>query len=213
MERDGLLTAVWIALFLAVSAWLGAWLFRGTGGQADTEKVLPERADSICLSGIAIRREEALSFGLSPVSSAPDGRRIPAGGAVACFSDGSTFAAPASCVYFADCDGYEYLSPEDGENITVSELSSLLALPPGDTGCCRIVTDYVWYYAAVTDGECALSEKKRYTLCFEGMGGTVPAQAVSVSEPLDGRRAILFRLTAGGDYLRLRKCECELRLQ
>ena len=175
-------------LFIAACAWTGAFLY---GALGRLPAALPAAAEERCvLRGIAIRRETRLA----PVPGAQDGRRLRCEG------------GPG--VYFADCDGYEALTPETAEALGPGALSALLDAPPGERTGARLVEDAAWYYAALLPAGAQIPEPGPCRLRFEGFADSVPARLLRVREE-NGETLLLFRLTEGGDYLRIRKIEAE----
>ena len=98
-----------VAVFLAVCAYAAAWLVNGLGGGVRKATVHGcEITESAAIEGVAVRTEEPLTV---PAGIA-DGARVPAG------ADG--FARPAVC--FLQADGYEYLTPDMLDGLTVESL-------------------------------------------------------------------------------------------
>ena len=198
-------------LFLAVCAWLGAFFY----SRAETPKTAviqyADATDSAKLRGIAVRSEQQLCFdrGMSP--TAEDGLRVAAGEVLAASADGSRLCCDSSSVFFSQSDGYEFLSPDMLSDLTVSSLSKLLASrPQTKRDSATLVADYVWYYAALTADSDALPREGDCRVLFEGFDQPVSARILLLSAPENGQRALLLRLTVGGDYLRLRKCGAQL---
>ena len=183
MDRNnGYTRLVAALLFITVCAYLGAALWRHSGG--DVSIVTAHEmtvTDTVVISGIAVRTETPFSCG------GVSGKRIPA-------SDNN----PAG-VYFDACDGFEYLSPE-----TVRDVAALITAEPQKTDSGRLVTDGAWYFAAECDTK--LEPGRGYEIQFDGAPYPVSARVCSS----DGTYAV-FRLNEGGDYfLSLRKCDAEL---
>lgn len=173
-------------LFLGLCAYLGAFLL-DTAQALQTQAVPAAAETQTALWGAAIRRERATA----PLPGAEDGKRLTGQG-----------------VYFAACDGYESLSPEDLESLSPAVLRRLLDEPPEEPGAARIVEDAAWYYIALlTGGDCPAPGPCR--LRFAGIARAVPARLLSVRED-EGQRLLLFRLTEGGDCLKLRFTEAEI---
>jgi len=172
-------------LFLGLCAYLGAFLL--DAAQALQTPAVPAAAETqTALWGAAIRRERATA----PFPGAEDGKRIRGQG-----------------IYYDACDGYESLSPEDLESLSPAVLRRLSDKPPEEPGAARIVEDAAWYYIALlTGGDCPAPGPCR--LRFAGFDRAVPAQLLSVRED-EGQRLLLFRLTEGGDCLKLRFTEAE----
>ena len=176
------LLAVAAALFLAASCYLGAALYDWLPEKLPAFAPEAETRES-SLRGLAIRTEHSASE-----PDAPEGKRLTGQG-----------------VYFSACDGYECLSPESLETLTAEALEALLAAPPETPGEGRVVKSAVWYFAALpTEGESP--EPGRCRLRFAGFARAVPARLLEVR----GDGLLIFRLTEGGDYLRLRVTEAEI---
>ena len=183
MDRNnGYTRLVAALLFITVCAYLGAALWRHSGG--DVSIVTARKTtvtDTVRISGIAVRTETPF------VCDGISGKRIPAS------------EDEPSGVYFADCDGFEYLSPH-----SINDIPALISAQPRETDSGRLVTESVWYFAAVCDAK--LEPGHRYEVQFDGAPYPVSAKLCSS----DGEYAV-FRLNEGGDYfLSLRKCEAEL---
>ena len=180
------LLAAAAALFLAACCYLGAALY-GVLAALPEARTLPAAAAGDTLHGLAVRQESAVEA----VPGARDGERITGEG-----------------VYFSACDGRESLSPPDLDGLTPAGLAALLEAAPEPSGGGRIVKSTVWYYAALLDGGDA-PEPGRCRLRFEGFSRAVPARLIAVREE-DGRQLLLFRLTEGGNYLKIRIINAEI---
>lgn len=162
--------------------------------------------------GVAVRSEQPVCFDRGVSLTAADARRIPAGGQLGTARDGSTICSSGSAVFFADCDGYEYLCPEMLEGLTVESLRAILDGRPqsGDYDG-RLVAGYVWYYAALTDHSDRLCQGGSCRVLFDGFTQPVDAAIIYLSPEAAGKNALLLRLTAGGsDYLSLRRTDARL---
>ena len=209
MGDSKFLPLVGALLFAAVCAYFFCGLF-GVVDEVKTERA--ERftvVESVRVDGIAVREEKLLSSSRVCSVFAQDGQRQPAG-AVLAQSGGLSVSAPCSAVFLSGFDGLEYLSPKDCEALTVASLKTLTESVPAPVGSAfgRLVTDYVWYFAAFADA--AVPEGERCAVAFDGFEGSVDGQLLSVSPQEDGKYAVLLRLTCGGDYLRLRRTSAEL---
>lgn len=197
-------------VFIAACAYIGAALFGSTPASDAVTAVCGTAADSTKLRGIAVRSEQCISSELAASRTAPDGLKIPCGGTAAVLSDGERISVPCSAVFFTDTDGYEGLSPGMLQGIRAERLRAVLALPSDNAPAIgRIVCDSVWYYAALADADYVFPDSESCLLRFDGTAEYVPASIISVSEPSDGERAVVFRLNCGGDYLKLRQAEAE----
>jgi len=200
-------------LFLALCAWLGARLWTSVGEGLETVAARYETVtDSVHLRGIVVRREQLVCAAFGDSLTAENGQRLPGGSAVLLHWDGSAFKSPCSAVFYADFDGFEALSPDMLENLSVSGLDELLATVPEDTKAHgRLVCDFAWYFAAFVPEEIELAEGERCRLRFENTQEKLEAVPISLSESERGERAAVFRLTEGdGQYLSLRGCDAEL---
>ena len=188
-----------VAVFLAVCAYAAAWLVNGLGGGVHTAKVHGrELMESAVIEGIAVRAEEPV-----PVSAGiADGTRVPAG------TDG--FARPAVC--FSQTDGYEYLTPEMLDGLTVEALRGILSAEPEKASAGgRAVYGFEWYFAALADDGVPLRESGSCEILFGEFEKSTAAEIVSVSAAENGQRALLLRLTAGSpEYLSLRRSDAEI---
>ncbi len=193
------LRAAAVVIFLAVCAYAAAWLVLGLGGGRRTVVVhRREIVESARISGIALRSEEPVSGSLP----AADGERVsPASSGL---SD--------SALIFSQTDGYEYLSPEELEELSVEKVKKLLAAEPEHSRASyRAVYGFAWYFAAVADESIPLREGERCSLIFDGLDKCAEAVAETVGESENGQRAVLLRLTADTpEYLSLRRCGAEI---
>lgn len=212
-----LLRAVATLLFLALCAWLGAGLYRvltpapGMGADA----AAAENAAAVTLRGIAVRRERLLCCRRRVRVAAADGKRLAVGGELAVTAGGKALYADSSAVFFTDWDGLEWLAPESLAGLDVAAAEALLAAEPRDSAGVygRLVTGADWYFAALTGDVLPLAPGGRCLLRFQGLDRALPARLLSVSEASGGRRAVLLRLTEGGEgCLSLRKCDAQLLL-
>lgn len=197
--------------FLAVCAYAGAALYSQVD-QPDiqTVRVLHIR-DSAQLQGIVLRSELSLRFDRGSETLAPDAERLAAGETLALDAEGAPVRSPCSAVFFSDTDGYEHLSIASLEPLCVPGLKALLSEAPHDQGDGRLVTSHAWYFAALTADTKQLPSSGSCSIQFDTLPEAVPAQILALSEPEDGRRAILLRLSQGGsEYLSLRKTGASL---
>ena len=187
-------------LFLAVSAYAGARLWSSVERSPETQTVRAVTlTDSAELEGIVIRREQLCPAGEGLFT---DGERLPAG------TDPSV---PGSALYYRSCDGLESLSPELLEELDVQGLQTILAQKPSSQEGGRLVLDYAWYYAALVPADEPVPDSGRCRVLFEGFDLPAEANIMSLSPEETGRRALVLRLTLGGDaYMTLRKCSAKL---
>lgn len=216
-ERDhgaGFVKAIAAALFLAVSAYIGAALFSQPDSGARTAPVRPATVtESVALTGIALRREQLVCSPRGGRTELLDGERVRAGERLA-VSGGEELFSPASALFFSDTDGFEQLSPELDE-LSVASLTALLNAEaesvPNALG--RLVLGYDWYFAALAPETAALAGLESCTLRFEGIDRAVRARIMEQSPAQNGQIALLLRLTDTGDgLLSLRKNNATLIL-
>lgn len=210
-RSDGpFLRGVAALLFLAVCAWCGAGLRARL--RAPALPAAEIAGGGLTLEGICLRREEPLCLPADAALAVEDGERVPAGGLLARLSDGTPVRAERSALFFSGFDGLESLGREALEPFGASALRALLAreafVPTGCRG--RLVLDAVWYYAALAPEGTALPEPGACRLRFAGQSAWLPARLLAVSGAEDGERALLFRLSRGGDCLSLRRIRAEL---
>lgn len=157
-----------------------------------------EITESAAIEGVAVRTEEPLTV---PAGIA-DGARVPAG------ADG--FARPAVC--FLQADGYEYLTPDMLDGLTVESLRDILAAEPEKSlSGGRAVYGFAWYFAALADDGAPLREGGSCEILFDGFEKSTAAEIISVSAAENGQRALLLRLTASSpEYLSLRRSGAEI---
>lgn len=114
-------------------------------------------------------------------------------------------------VFSAAADGWEHLTPELLDGLTPDGLYALIDSRADISPDCfgKLVTDYVWYYAAVLPQEDAeaLSAGSYVTLDFgKNYPSGIPAVVESVSAPAGGEAAVVFRCdTALADTLPMRE--------
>ena len=211
MRPSRFLALVGALLFAAVCAYFFCGLYGVVGGVATARVEWTSVSESVGLHGIAVRSEQLVNSSRFSGVSAEDGQRLPAGGVLAQGPAGELLTE-SSAVFFKDFDGLEYITAQQCEALTVASLEALMDSPPASTGSVqgRLVTDYVWYYAALTDTDIQLPQSGACTVAFDGFGGSVDGQIISVSAQEGGKRAVLLRLTCGGDYLKLRYVDAEL---
>ncbi len=209
MDCSRFIGALSSLLFLAVCAYAGACLYPGAGGGETAVLYSVTLTESVELRGIAIRNEQALTLPRGGEFLVESGRRLPCG-ALLTGSGGESVTAPSSSIFFDSCDGFESLSPEDLFPLSVSGVDTLLARKPDKQADGRLVLSNEWYFAAVS-GSAALPGEGFCWVIFDPASDPVEAYVVSLSKEEGGRRAILLRLTAGGDaLLSLRQCSARL---
>ena len=207
---SAVIEALWAVLFAAVCAWVLAGLYSRAEAPVTVTLQTAAVMDSAELEGIVIRSERSLRFDRGFRPTAENGRRVPGGGELARGEDGSLLLCESSAVYFDACDGYEYLSPEDISPLSVASLGRLLSARREAPGDGRLVADYVWYYAALTDHSRRLPSSGSCRVLFDGFDSPVRAAVLSLSAAEKGKAALLLRLTEGGEYLSLRRTGARL---
>lgn len=189
----GLLSAL---LFAAACAYLGAALY----GALQRPRPVPAPAENAGagarLQGIILRHEETLSPAMALQLSGEEEKRLPAKDSLA----GGTLL-PRS-------DGYEYLSPEDGFELSPGKLDALLAAQPEPGRGPKLVYGFEQYYAAFYEGD-ASPAPGPCRLRFQGMEETFRGEIISVSAE-NSRCAVLIRLTADQSKITFRRTEAEL---
>ena len=213
MGSSRFFSALAALLFLALSCWLGAYLCGRASTPATVELYDMTVTRSAEIRGVAVRSERQLDLERGESVTAGDFERLPAGGTLAVLADGSRLCVDGPAIYLEDSDGCEGLCPERLTGLTVSELAALLDEPPGSAGDGRLVTAWVWYFAALFEGGEELSPGPCRVL-FEGFTQPEQARLLSVSAPERGRRALILRLTSGDrESLSLRRCTARLLLE
>lgn len=199
------LRAVAAVLFLAACAYLGAGLLGLAPGRRTSVVRCGSLRQSVPLSGIALRREALL-----PVEAPPgmdEGARIPANSSL---SGSQAVFAPESALCFSGGDGCEALSPQALSPFSLERVQALMECAPEKAEGCRLVYDFCWYYAAVTEQPCPVEAPAQVKLLLEGIEGPIPAQLCAVDES-GGSTALLLRAgVMSPDCLCLRKCSGEL---
>lgn len=181
-------------MFLAVCAYIGASAFSALPGEKpETDK---KTADSTRLDGIAVRTEQLVCS----VSGFKDGERVPAGTEYYT-EDGNHRILSESAVYVEKSESYG-LFPEDLNPFMSKTVEKLLHDTTHAGESSVLVTDHIWYFAALSD---RLLEPGRCSLLFDGFDAPVEG----IITETDGR-AVLIKLRAGGDYLRLGRTGAEI---
>lgn len=198
-------------LFLAACAYIGAGLFGKLSRDLETLSVSRVTVtDSLELYGIAVRREQLVCSQAPAQLLVQEGERLPAGGKLAVFEDGSFLYSSGSALFFPDYDGLEYLSPDMLRPFSVQSLEAMMDEPANSQAALgRLVYDYCWYYAAFADEPSDLPQAGSCRLLFEGESQSVEGELME-THTYGGKTAILLRLCTSGDYLSLRKTGAEL---
>ena len=196
--------AVAVLLFLAVCAYMGAGLFEKLSPSAQTvqaeKRVITESAR---LYGIALRQEQTVCSPDGRAFSFENFRKYSAAECAAVFG-----ADTGSAVYFDNCDGYEYLSPDNLSPFSAESFSQLINSEShslrGTSG--RLVSDDIWYFAARVDSGTVPQKGSVCTVCFDGLSERCRALVWDVDAD-----CVLLRLSRSSEeLLSLRKCSAQL---
>jgi len=106
-------------------------------------------------------------------------------------------AAPVWGLFTSNVDGFESLTEEDLQSLTVDRLSSLLAeeRTPPSNAIGKIVSGVRWYFAALVDEEDAslLAEGDTATMIFGKYAGSeIEMDVESISPPENGKCVVIF---------------------
>ena len=197
-------------LFLALCAYAGAYIYPKAAQKAAQEPMRAEVTQTVTLRGVAVRYESVFDC----AGTAENAQRLSAGSPFGRDENGNALYCDASAVYFAGSDGFEYLSPGTLSTMTADELEKLLSSPVKKASVPRLVTGFAWYYAALAPETAPIPEIGRCRLLFDGFQNETDAYLVSASAADNGRRVLLFRLTAGGEaYLSLRQTSANIDIK
>lgn len=199
MDSSRFYSALAALLFTAACTWAGAAAFAGLCSPESAPPPTGNEKEPAELGGIVLRREERVSLGAAP-EALPDGQRL---------SAAENPYGRESVLFFTDCDGFEYLSPEAAQALCPDTLDTLLSAraETGAADSARIVRGCDWYYAAFLRRGDVPEEGDVCRLLFDSFSEPVRALLISSRRDGSGRTALLFRLTEGGDYLKLRFAE------
>ena len=214
MKPSRFFSALASLLFLAVCAYAGAALYRRTDSVETFAAGTVTVTESLRLDGIALRREKLLTD-MRILPGVEDGRRISANETLAEDRSGAELTTGETAVFFADTDGFEYLSPDALYGAGEKELVKLLSAAPKRAArtAGRLVSGFDWYYAAFAESSAPGLEPGDCRIIFDGFDDCADAQLIRSANLGDGRQALLLRLTEGGaDYLRLRRTGATLIL-
>lgn len=186
--------AVAAALFAAMCAYVLARFAVGTvsGAVAEDDRDAPY----LTLDGVVIRAETVVSAENDCAWRATGGVRTPAGAAVAALATGETIYSASAGVFYADTDGYEYLSPDILSDIDEGGLSTLLGASPlpDDNACGRVITEFCWYYAAFLPEGTSPPKQSTVEVYFPSAATWATGR---VMRTITGRRtALILRFTA-----------------
>jgi len=213
VARFSYLKSVAVVFFAAVCAYAGAWLFPSLSGLRPLLPVTAAAESSIGLEGIALRHELALAPGGGTSFLPGEGERVPAASFLWRDAGGESFISGKSALYMTGCDGFERLSPPDGEKLSMAKLLDFMNSTPDENPApARLVEGFYWYYAALAPADTPQLAMGSHYLKFEGFEEYTKALLVSRESAPEGQ-ALLFRLRLGDPaYLKLRKCTAELSL-
>lgn len=129
---------------------------------------------------------------------------------------GTNLTAEISGIFSQNVDGFESVSGENLQNLTVTKLNAIFdttaAATAGAFG--KIVDDSIWYFAAniSQDKAAMLTVGQSTKLGFSRYyGSTVPAKVVSISPAEGGVCAVVFSSRyALADTLNMRKADAEV---
>ena len=207
MRASRFFSALSSVLFLALCAYAGAYIYPKKTAQ-ETPRV--EVTQTVTLRGVAVRYESVFDC----AGTAENAQRLSAGSPFGLDENGDELYSDASAVYFSESDGFEYLSPDKLDELNPDELEELLSMPVKEASSPRLVTGFAWYYAALAPETAPIPEIGRCRLLFDGFQNETDAYLVSASAAENGRRVLLFRLTAGGEaYLSLRQTSANIDIK
>ena len=197
-------------LFLALCAYAGAYIYPKATQKAASDVPRAEVTQTVTLRGVAVRYERVFDC----AGTAENAQRLSAGSPFGFDENGNTLYCGASAVYFAGSDGFEYLSPDTLSTMTADELEKILSSPVKKASSPRLVTGFAWYFIALVPDTVPVPETGRCRLLFDGFQNETDAYLVSASAADNGRRVLLFRLTAGGEaYLSLRQTSANIDIK
>lgn len=104
--------------------------------------------------------------------------------------------AHKSGIFSSGTDGFEHVSPENLENITPATLDNLFSQPKkSDSTFGKLITDSVWYFAAVMESSGAenLTVGSSAKIEFnKNYSGALTMTVESISEPVSGKCVVVF---------------------
>ena len=138
----------------------------------------------------------SLSLGLFPRAADPEraeALRSEIGALEAAGAGEGLLTAPGGAFFSAVTDGWEALSPDAPEALTVGKLSAVLrAEALSSAGAGRLVTDGTWLLAALTDSFTVARFAPGTAVTVETEAAAFPAEVILVRVE-DGRAAVIFR--------------------
>lgn len=210
MRASRFFSALSSVLFLALCAYAGAYVYPKAAQKAAPEVPRAEVTQTVTLRGVAVRQERVFDC----AGTAENAQRLCAGSPFGLDENGDELCTDVSAVYFSQSDGFEYLSPDTLSSLTADELEEILSSPVEKASAPRLVTGFAWYFAALAPETAPIPETGRCRLLFDGFQNETDAYLVSASAADNGRRILLFRLTAGGEaYLSLRQTSANIDIK
>ena len=194
-------------LFLALCAYAGAYVYPKAAQKSVPDVPRAEVTQTVTLRGVAVRYERVFDC----AGTAENAQRLSAGSPFGRDENGDELYSDVSAEYFSESDGFEYLSPGTLSTMTADELDKILSSPVEKSSSPRLVTGFAWYFIALVPDTVPVPETGRCRLLFDGFQNETDAYLVSASAADNGRRVLLFRLTAGGEaYLSLRQTSANI---
>lgn len=210
MRASRFFSALSSVLFLALCAYAGAYIYPKAAQKNAQEMPRAEVTQTVTLRGVAVRYERVFDC----AGTAENAQRLSAGSPFGLDENGDELYSDASAVYFSESDGFEYLSPDKLDELNPDELEELLSMPVKEAPSPRLVTGFSWYFIALAPETAPIPETGRCRLLFDGFQNETDAYLVSASAADNGRRVLLFRLTAGGEaYLSLRQTSANIDIK
>ena len=210
MRTSRFFSALSSVLFLALCAYAGAYIYPKAAQKNAQEMPRAEVTQTVTLRGIAVRYERVFDC----AGTAENAQRLSAGSPFGLDENGDKLYSDASAVYFSESDGFEYLSPDKLDELNPDELEELLSMPVKEASSPRLVTGFAWYFIALAPETAPIPETGPCRLLFDGFQNETDAYLVSASAADNGRRVLLFRLTAGGEaYLSLRQTSANIDIK
>ena len=210
MRASRFFSALSSVLFLALCAYAGAYVYPKAAQKAVPDVPRAEVTQTVTLRGVAVRYERVFDC----AGTAENAQRLSAGSPFGLDENGDELYSDVSAVYFSESDGFEYLSPDKLDELNPDELEELLSMPVKEASSPRLVTGFAWYFIALVSDTVPVPETGRCRLLFDGFENETDAYLVSASAADNGRRVLLFRLTAGGEaYLSLRQTSANIDIK
>ena len=210
MRASRFFSALSSVLFLALCAYAGAYVYPKAAQKGAPDVPRAEVTQTVTLRGVAVRTEHSFDC----TGTAENAQRLSVGSPFGRDENGDELYSDASAVYFAGSDGFEYLSPDTLSTMTADELDKILSSPVEKSSSPRLVTGFAWYFIALVPDTVPVPETGRCRLLFDGFQNETDAYLVSASAADNGRRVLLFRLTAGGEaYLSLRQTSANIDIK